>query len=483
MRHPDQPALWTEFWPAWYDTFGYPNHKRTPQDMGYALARFFAGGGAGMNYYMWHGGTNFGREAMYLQTTSYSFDAPLDDFGLVTTKYYHMSRLHHILADYADVLLGKDPPAPRQLGGKQTAWSYAGRKRRLVFLCNDDEHNAATVSFENKSYRLAPFSVILLDDKVLMDTASLDGTRKVLRSISPAGRALSRFAVHSEPMPVQRLPAIIVREPVEQLQFTKDESDYCWYSASLNIGVKEAGEGILKLTAVADMVHVFVDNRLVATTRTPLAEDRVLFPKKTGEPLPENRTFVQTFNIKIPAGKHDLSILCCALGLIKGDWMLGMQNMALERKGLWGPVLWNGHPIRGPWMLRPGLVGEKSRLFDCAGQLAKWHPATAKSRRTPLQWWKATFGKPTGKSPVVIDMGSMTKGILWLNGKCVGRYWDAPANGPNLLEGWPLYVTSSDEPTQRYYHLSFEWLQKENTIVLFEEVGGDPSGIRICRWK
>ena len=43
------------------------------------MASFIACGGTGINYYMWHGGTNFGREAMYLQTASYDFDAPLDE--------------------------------------------------------------------------------------------------------------------------------------------------------------------------------------------------------------------------------------------------------------------------------------------------------------------------------------------------------------------------------------------------------------------
>src|SRR3954452_8447968 len=124
--HPDQPALWTEHWPGWYDLWGYPRSSRKPQDVAYATARFFAAGGAGVNYYMWHGGTNLGRDGMYLQATSYDFDAPLDEFGLETTKSRHLARLHGVLRDNADVLLHSPRPAATPLGsgGGEHARAY-----------------------------------------------------------------------------------------------------------------------------------------------------------------------------------------------------------------------------------------------------------------------------------------------------------------------------------------------------------------------
>ena len=55
-----------------------------------------------------------------------------------------------------------------------------------------------------------------------------------------------------------------------------------------------------------------------------------------------------------------------AFGLIKGDWMLGFENMVKERKGIWGKVLWNGRQVGGPWVMQAGLVGERCRVF-CDG--------------------------------------------------------------------------------------------------------------------
>jgi hypothetical protein len=74
----DQPALWTEnegLFQSWGDVtkpLG-PNTDRTPQDMAYAVARWYARGGCSMNYYMYHGGI---AHALHTSTNN-TFDVPL----------------------------------------------------------------------------------------------------------------------------------------------------------------------------------------------------------------------------------------------------------------------------------------------------------------------------------------------------------------------------------------------------------------------
>ncbi|HEU5087113.1 MAG TPA: beta-galactosidase family protein, partial [Roseiflexaceae bacterium] len=121
-KHPDQPALWTEHWPGWYDVWGQPHHLRTPESVAYGAARFVAAGGTGINYYMWHGGTNFGREAMYLQTTSYDYTAPLDEVGQETTKSRHLARLHGVLWQYERAIVDNRRAEAQALGEHQTAY-------------------------------------------------------------------------------------------------------------------------------------------------------------------------------------------------------------------------------------------------------------------------------------------------------------------------------------------------------------------------
>ena len=474
QAHPDQPALWTEHWPGWYDTYGYPHHVRPAEDVAYAAARFFAAGGTGMNYYMWHGGTNFGRESMFLQTTCYDFDCPLDEFALPTTKCNHLAALHHILADSAPLLLGGDPPEPERLGEDQTAFEYAQGKDSIAFLCNDGR-SSATVTFRGRRTRLAARAVaILINGRRVYNSANVTPAHQVRRSLQREPTALSSFESWAEPTP-RHWPRplhtrIVAPEPLEQLALTHDTSDYCWYSARLDVSRKDAGTGPLVLEAAADVVHVLINGRLRASTPAPLPENR--------GPV-DGEGYRHVFDIRLSHGRHALTLLCSAIGLIKGDWMLGHRNMTEERKGIWGPVTWKGKPIAGPWKIQPGLMGEACRVFAEGGALVPWR-ATTKAR--PHCWLRATFPRPEGDEPLLLDLGPMTKGIAWLNGRCIGRYWLAPGTGTS--EAWlagPIRDARIGEPTQRYYHLPLEWLEPTNTLVLFEEVGGDPTAIRLCR--
>ena len=43
---------------------------------------------------------------------------------------------------------------------------------------------------------------------------------------------------------------------------------------------------------------------------------------------------------------------------------------------------------------------------------------------------QTTFNAPEGNDPLALDMGSMGKGIMWINGQSIGRHWPA-----NLAKG------------------------------------------------
>ena len=92
---PGQALFVSEYWPGWFDHWGHPHETRpiAPQieDIDYILTR-----GTGINIYMFHGGTSFGFYAgsSYINNkflpdvTSYDYDAPLDESGRPTPKYF-----------------------------------------------------------------------------------------------------------------------------------------------------------------------------------------------------------------------------------------------------------------------------------------------------------------------------------------------------------------------------------------------------------
>ncbi|GJM92402.1 hypothetical protein PR202_ga08876 [Eleusine coracana subsp. coracana] len=78
---PNKPALWTENWTSRYPVYGQDPRFRSAADLAFAVALFIARKkGTFVNYYMYHGGTNFGRFASSYVTTSYYDGAPLDEY-------------------------------------------------------------------------------------------------------------------------------------------------------------------------------------------------------------------------------------------------------------------------------------------------------------------------------------------------------------------------------------------------------------------
>jgi beta-galactosidase len=111
---PTGPLMCMEFWNGWFDSWGTNHHTTTPADSAQALDDILAGGGS-VNFYMVHGGTNFGltnganHKGRYLPiATSYDYDAPLDEAGNPTAKYF---AFREVIEKYAPVPLEVPPPA------------------------------------------------------------------------------------------------------------------------------------------------------------------------------------------------------------------------------------------------------------------------------------------------------------------------------------------------------------------------------------
>ncbi|GAA1556646.1 beta-galactosidase [Actinomadura kijaniata] len=119
-RHrPDDPLFCMEFWCGWFGQWGRPAVTRPAADAAAALAEVLAAG-ASVNVYMAHGGTSFGfhaganadgdlHDGAYRpQTTSYDYDAPLDERGAPTAKY---RAFREVLSRHA-VAPPPEPPPP-----------------------------------------------------------------------------------------------------------------------------------------------------------------------------------------------------------------------------------------------------------------------------------------------------------------------------------------------------------------------------------
>ncbi|GAA1581572.1 glycoside hydrolase family 35 protein [Kribbella karoonensis] len=105
-HQPTGPLMCMEFWDGWFDYWGGRHHTTSAADAAAALDALLAAG-ASVNIYMVHGGTNFGLtsgandKGVYRPTvTSYDYDAPLDEAGHPTEKYF---AFRDVISRYAPV--------------------------------------------------------------------------------------------------------------------------------------------------------------------------------------------------------------------------------------------------------------------------------------------------------------------------------------------------------------------------------------------
>lgn len=147
QTHPDKPLFSTEFWTAWYDAWGQPHHTRPASDLEYASLRCWAEGACGYNYYVYHGGTNFGYTPMYIQTTSYDYDAPISETGRLTEKWRAAKRVALFAQSFKTVLLdGEHRREVKATPGLRVTETASKEKGAIVWVDNPDKEKTVTGS-------------------------------------------------------------------------------------------------------------------------------------------------------------------------------------------------------------------------------------------------------------------------------------------------------------------------------------------------
>lgn len=329
QHQPTGPLMCSEFWVGWFDHWGAHHHTTSVQQATQELEDLLDAG-ASVNIYMFHGGTNFGftnganDKGVYQPTvTSYDYDAPLDETGQPTEKYW---AFREILGRYAD-LDDNDVPAKKQ-----------------------------------------PARVLEIPlDRELPLWSYLDAVADWSHSDVPAS--------------------------------TDDIGHYSGFTV-YRTQLELKGAGVLEMGEIRDRAQVFLNRQYVGT----LSRDH----KGTALVLPD--TAVGT-----------LEILVEDQGRVNYGPRLG------EVKGIIGAVRINGTPLEG-WSLSalPLLDGQGiAAAFDTAGQGAVGVLAGPVFAR-------GTFDHPDG-TDLFLDTQLWTKGLVWINGFCLGRYW---ARGPQRT----LYV-------------------------------------------
>ena len=122
---PTGPDMVMEYWNGWFDHWGEAHHTRDPQDAADVLDDILRAGGS-VNFYMAHGGTNFGLwngcnvadGRLQPTVTSYDYDAAVGEAGELTPKFH---AFREVISRYAVDSLPELPPLPPRLAPQVVA--------------------------------------------------------------------------------------------------------------------------------------------------------------------------------------------------------------------------------------------------------------------------------------------------------------------------------------------------------------------------
>ncbi|KAL9325195.1 hypothetical protein ACSQ67_005840 [Phaseolus vulgaris] len=394
--------------------------------------------------FMYFGGTNFGRTAGGpLQITSYDYDAPIDEYGLLhEPKWGHLKDLHAALKLCEPALVAADSPTYIKLGPKQEVRAQTSVK--LVEL------DLPTISNIFPGQQSRHHNGIYYISKSWMTT--------------------------KEPLNIWSKSSFTVEGIWEHLNVTKDQSDYLWYSTRISVSDSdilfwEENDVRPKLTidGVRDILQIFVNGKLI------------------GNAVGHWIKVVQS--LQFLPGYNDLTLLTQTVGL---------QNYGAfiekDGAGIRGTIKITGFKngdidlSKSLWTHQVGLQGEFLKFYSEQNESSGWVELSPDGIPSTFTWYKAYFDGPGGLDPVALDLKSMGKGQAWVNGHHIGRYWTrvSPKSGcKQVCDYRGAYdsdkcSTNCGKPTQTLYHVPRSWLRASNNLlVILEEAGGNPFEISV----
>jgi beta-galactosidase len=354
---PEGPLMVTEFWSGWFDHWGEEHHisedgsdsiQRSVETLDEILAA-----GASVNFYMFHGGTNFGfmngancdPEPFGADVTSYDYACPLSECGDPSPRF---DAYRNILKKYVDIPSTFDlRPSTKRAYGPVTMTESAGL-------------------FE-----------------------SFD--------------ALSRPIVSLEPRP---------------MEMYDQDYGFILYRAK----VSGPRMGVIRVRGLHDRAQVFVDGALVDTLE-----------RETGN----------EYSALDSSSEARLDILVENMGRVNFGPSL------LDRKGITGGVTINDQFQFG-WETYPLPLNDLSKLKFGAAQMG-----------TLPAFFRTNFNVDD-PADTFLALPGWKKGVVWLNGFNLGRYWE---RGPQKT----LYVPAPLLKRGRNELVIFELHGTQNLSVEFQD--------------
>ncbi|KAF5748404.1 hypothetical protein HS088_TW04G00357 [Tripterygium wilfordii] len=483
-NNPKNPKMFTENWTGWFKLWGGKDPYRTAEDLAYSVARFVQSGGVLNNYYMYHGGTNFGRTAggPYI-TTSYDYNAPLDEYGnLNQPKWGHLKQLHEAIKVGEKILTNGTTKSEQKANDVYLTTYTNSSGAKFCFLSNTDKSNDANIDLgQDGKFTVPAWSVSILKDcnKEIYSTAKVNSqTSLMIKTLpehdKPAALSWS-WAPEAMKDTLQGTGRFRANQLLDQKEATSDASDYLWYMTSSTYLYDNSPYESTSLYFHFDEISGSQFSRQANGQQSVKGDDY---------------SFIFEKPISLKSGANVISLLSATVGLTNYGQHFDLKAVGIANGSV--QIVQNGNVLMdlssNQWSYKVGLNGEAKHLHDPNSiHNNVWSASQKVPAGRPMTWYKTTFTAPSGTDPVVVDLLGMGKGHAWVNGNSLGRFWPSQVSsqdGCGSCDYRGKYnggkcPTNCGNPSQRWYHVPRSFLNKNgpNTLIMFEEVGGNPSNV------
>jgi len=369
---PDAPKMCSEFWSGWFDGWGTAHQTRPWEPMVNGI-KDMLDRNISFSLYMTHGGTSFAQWAGANNTgfapdcTSYDYDAPINEQGATTEKYW---KLRELLQNYSDTKLPSVPKA-----------------KPIVAV---------------PAFKLTEFAPL--------------------------------YAAENQ-------PKAVASHDIHPMEYYNMGYGSMLYSCHLP---KTSEEGLLVIKDMCDYAVVFVDGKLIGR-------------------LYRGNGYETTLKMpKLPKGGK-LEIFIESMGRINYSKLIydpkGItESVELKTAQPGAEVTYN----LKDWNVQLFPVDYdfvKGMTYKSVAEVADKITESAQSvdPRTLAGCYKGSF-KLSKVGDTYLDLSKWSKGLVWVNGYCLGRFWNV---GPQQT----MYVPGC-------------WLKKgQNEVIVMDIVGpnADPS--------
>ncbi|KAG6589973.1 Beta-galactosidase 7, partial [Cucurbita argyrosperma subsp. sororia] len=401
-----------------------------------------------------------------------------NEYGNVMTPQLHAS------IKLGEKILTSSTRSDRNISSSVTLTTFSNPTTggRFCFLSNTDASNDATIDLQRDGKYFVPaWSVTILDgcNKEVYNTAKVNTQTSVfVKEQNEKENAQLSWTWAREHMRDTLLGTgtFKANQLLEQKGFTVDVSDYLWYMTNVDIDQTSSPRDVtLQVNTKGHVLHAFVNRRHIGS-----------------EWANNGQSFVLEKPISLKSGTNTIILLSATVGLKNYDAFYDMVPTGIDG----GPVYLIGsgnvttNLSSNSWSYKVGLNGEMKQFYNpTLSSKVKWRPFEHKSIGRRMAWFKTNFKTPSGVDPVVLDLQGMGKGHAWVNGQSIGRFWPSfIASNDNCSETCDYRgayesnkcLGNCGNPTQRWYHIPRSFLSSDtNTLILFEEIGGNPKQISV----